>query len=161
MEQICVTLPNSLLYVSHVLSVLSLLRAQRVKVFLHSQDFGKCKPLPPMDKNLSEFAQDFKDYFENNLVIINNPTPPIKHYTSFNTEELIETCPQQIIYEIAQLWNDIKDSKQWNKGKEIWEYIVCPKFRVGDTSEPNNKYGFSFQCGNCKICHFIEKVVEN
>lgn len=158
MEQIYVKLQNSYLNVSQVLSILSLLKAQRVKVFLYSEDFGKNSPL--MDKNLTEFSKDFNDYFEKQLPIVKIVNSPMKQYTSFNTDELIETCPQQIIFEIAQLWNDIKESKQWNKGKEIWEYVVCPNFRVGDT-EPNNKYGFSYQCGKCKICHFIEKVVEN
>ena len=157
MEQICVTLQNSNLNVSQVLSILSLLKANRVKLYLFSPEFGNNAP---MEKNLSSFAKDFKDYFENQPTIITKLSPSIKQYTSFNTDELIETCPQQIIFEIAQHWNDIKESKQWNGGKEIWEYIVCPQFRLGDT-DPNNKYGFPFQCGNCKICDYIEKVVEN
>jgi hypothetical protein len=160
MEQICVTLQNSYLNVVQVLSILSLLKAHRVKLYLFSPEFGKIASNSPMDKNLSSFAKDFNDYFENQPTIITQLSPSIKQYSSFNTDELIESCPQQIIFEIAQHWNDIKESKQWNGAKEIWEYVACPQFRLGDT-EPNNKYGFPYQCGECKICHFIEKVVEN
>lgn len=160
MEQICVELNNSRLGVSEVLSILSLMKSDKVKVLLFDKNFKTQQNDKMFDENLLNFSNDFKDYYENNLTIIKNTSNNIKKYQSFNTEELIETCPQQIIFEIAQAWNEIQDGKQWNKQKEIWEYIVCPNFKLGDTLS-NNKYGYPFQCGQCKICKIIEKVVEN